>query len=407
MRIVPRIIIILSLAFSVTNYIPLSLLVILLLPLSIISVIYRHEIFKIKKIELYLILLYAYIIISTIIYNPSSFMDFDFYRRDGNFIVSYLILFVFVFLPISIHIDFNKTFTILFPAYTVISIIGYVVMPKEITEDGSGGAVHFFFVSHNAAGGFYSIIAAIAIGMWLETKKKIYILYSLVFLACLYETNSRGSILAICAAIAYSFVNFKKPRAVFLLFLLFQIGIVCETYPVWLAMGKVMSENANFTVSNISSGIDFQRVGTFIDRLYYLWPRAVDNFLHSPLFGLGFGSYDDLYYKYINIIGNLVAIKDGAIVRHTDAHAHNSTFTILAELGLIGYILFVLLFNEINECIKKIAKADPMQYKCLSLSLWTCIFSSATEHRITTPAQMVPFFIIFGVSYLNYFGKTK
>lgn len=334
-------------------------------------------------------------------------MDFDFYRRDGNFIVSYLILFVFVFLPISIHIDFNKTFTILFPAYTVISIIGYVVMPKEITEDGSGGAVHFFFVSHNAAGGFYSIIAAIAIGMWLETKKKIYILYSLVFLACLYETNSRGSILAICAAIAYSFVNFKKPRAVFLLFLLFQIGIVCETYPVWLAMGKVMSENANFTVSNISSGIDFQRVGTFIDRLYYLWPRAVDNFLHSPLFGLGFGSYDDLYYKYINIIGNLVAIKDGAIVRHTDAHAHNSTFTILAELGLIGYILFVLLFNEINECIKKIAKADPMQYKCLSLSLWTCIFSSATEHRITTPAQMVPFFIIFGVSYLNYFGKTK
>ncbi|HBS6366254.1 TPA: O-antigen ligase family protein [Klebsiella pneumoniae] len=407
MRIIPKAIILLSLLFSITNYVPFSLLVILLLPISLISVLYREEIFKIRKIELYLILLYVYIITSTLVYSPSSFLDFDFYRRDGNFIVSYLVLFVFIFLPVSINFDLVKTFNMLFPFFIAVSCIGYIIMPKEITEDGSGGAVHFFFVSHNAAGGFYSILAAISIGMFLETKKKTYLLYSILFLFFLYSTNSRGSILAIAGAIAYSFIKFKKPALVFFAFVIVQFVIVYETYPVWEAMGKVMSEQANFTVSNVSTGIDFQRAGTFIDRLYYLWPRAIDNFLHSPLFGMGFGSFDDLYYKYINIINHFVAVKDGATVRHTDAHAHNSTFTILAELGSIGYVLFILLFNEINKKIRGLYNIDTMQYTYLSLAFWTCIFSSATEHRITTPAQMVPFFIIFGLTYLKYYGKNK
>lgn len=115
MRIIPKAIILLSLLFSITNYVPFSLLVILLLPISLISVLYREEIFKIRKIELYLILLYVYIITSTLVYSPSSFLDFDFYRRDGNFIVSYLVLFVFIFLPVSINFDLVKTFNMLFP----------------------------------------------------------------------------------------------------------------------------------------------------------------------------------------------------------------------------------------------------------------------------------------------------
>ncbi|WP_407289917.1 O-antigen ligase family protein [Raoultella planticola] len=407
MRIILKGIILISLCFSITNYVPLSLSVILLLPLSVISVFYRSEIYKIKKIELYLVLLYLYIIVSVLVYNPSSFLDLDFYRRDGNFIVSYLVLFVFIFLPISISIDFSRTFDILFPFFVIVSCIAYIAVPKEITDDGSGSAMHFLFISHNAAGGFYSILAAVALGMLIQTKNKIYFLYSGLFLFFLYSTNSRGSIIAIGAAIAYSFIKFKRPALVFFAFLIIQFIIVYETYPVWVTMGKIMSEQANFTLGNVSSDIDFNRAGTFIDRLYYLWPRAIDNFIHSPLFGMGFGSFDDLYYKYINIINHVVAVKDGGIIRHSDAHAHNSTFTILAELGIVGYSLFILLFNEINKRIHELSSKDPIQYTCLSLALWTCIFSSATEHRITTPAQMVPFFIIFGISYIQHFGRKR
>ncbi|HFN6561058.1 TPA: O-antigen ligase family protein [Escherichia coli] len=407
MRTLSKAIIILSLIFSVTNYVPISVLVLLLTPISVIGIFYRTDFLKFKKIELYLLLLYIYVIGSTLIYNPSSFLEFDFYRKDGNFIISYLILLVFIFLPLNIDIDIDKWLKRAFVIFSIASFVAFLIMPKEVPEEGGATVHHFFFLSHNAAGGFYSVIGAMALGIYLHSKNKLYLFYAIMFFFFLYMTNSRGSILAIMAAFGYSLIKFKKPFLVFTIFLLIQFFIVQETYPTWVSMGKIMSENANYTVSSAAQGIDFQRVGTFIDRLYYLWPRAFDNFIHSPLLGLGFGSYDDLYYRYSDVIPHLLAIKEGAMVRHSEAHAHNSTFTILAELGVVGYLLFILLFNEINKKIIAIKKVEPGIFMALSLAFWTCSFSSATEHRITTPSQMIPFFILFGICYLKFFGRRN
>ena len=407
MRTLSKAIIILSLIFSVTNYVPISVLVLLLTPISVIGIFYRTDFLKFKKIELYLLLLYIYVIGSTLIYNPSSFLEFDFYRKDGNFIISYLILLVFIFLPLNIDIDIDKWLKRAFVIFSIASFVAFLIMPKEVPEEGGATVHHFFFLSHNAAGGFYSVIGAMALGIYLHSKNKLYLFYAIMFIFFLYMTNSRGSILAIMAAFGYSLIKFKKPFLVFTIFLLIQFFIVQETYPTWVSMGKIMSENANYTVSSAAQGIDFQRVGTFIDRLYYLWPRAFDNFIHSPLLGLGFGSYDDLYYRYSDVIPHLLAIKEGAMVRHSEAHAHNSTFTILAELGVVGYLLFILLFNEINKKIIAIKKVEPGIFMALSLAFWTCIFSSLTEHRITTPSQMIPFFILFGICYLKFFGRRN
>ena len=407
MRTLSKFIILLSLIFSVTNYVPISVLVLLLAPISVIGIFYRTEILKFKKIEFYLLLLYVYVIASTIIYNPNSFFEFDFYRKDGNFIISYLILLVFIFLPLHIDINIDKWLNRSFVIFSIASFIAFLIMPKEVPEEGGATVHHFFFLSHNAAGGFYSVIGAMALGIFLHTKNKLYLFYALMFVFFLYMTNSRGSILAIMAAFGYSLIKFKKPLVIFAVFLLIQFFVVYETYPTWVSMGKIMSENANYTVSTAAQAINFQRVGTFIDRLYYLWPRAVDNFIHSPIVGLGFGSYDDLYYRYVNVIPHLFSIKDGAVVRHSEAHAHNSTFTILAELGIVGYALFVLLFNEINKKIIALKDVEPGIFMALSLAFWTCIFSSATEHRITTPSQMIPFFILFGICYLKFFGRRK
>ncbi|WP_434639867.1 O-antigen ligase family protein [Klebsiella sp. I138] len=407
MRTLSKAVILLSLIFSVTNYVPVSVMVLLLTPLAIVGIFYRSDFLKFKKIELYLLLLYSYVIVSAIVYNSDSFLEFDFYRKDGNFLISYLILLVFIFFPLNIDIDIDKWLKRSFIIFSIASCIAFLIMPKEVPEEGGATVHHFFFLSHNAAGGFYSVIGAMALGMFIHNKNKLYLFYALLFVFFLYMTNSRGSILAIIAAFGYSLIKFKKPIFIFVLFLAIQFFIVYETYPTWVAMGKLMSENANYTVSNVAAGMNFQRVGTFIDRLYYLWPRALDNFIHSPIVGLGFGSYDDLYYRYSDVIPHLFSVKDGAFIRHSEAHAHNSTFTILAELGLVGYSLFVLLFNEINKKIISLKDKEPGIFMALSLAFWTCVFSSATEHRITTPSQMIPFFILFGICYLKFFGRGK
>ncbi|WP_413728002.1 O-antigen ligase family protein [Sodalis sp. RH19] len=401
MKIFIRYIILFSLICSVTNYVPFSLTVLLFLPLALIEIFYRDHGLRFKKIEFYLLGLFIYIIFSTLTYNPSSFSEYDFYRRDGNFFITYLVLLVFIFLPYEINFEINSLLEKILVLFLVISIPAYILIP---TEAENAGVHHYLFVSHNAAGGFYSVMASMAIGLYLVNRKLVLLGCTLAFCFLLYMSDSRGSILAIFGALAYSIFKFKRPGLVIAIFFALQIVIVNITYPAWVDSGKYMSPEANFTAS---VNVKFERAGTFVDRLYYLWPRAYDNFLHSPLLGLGFGSYDDLYYEYINVVPHIYAIKEGGITRHSDSHAHNSLLDIMAELGLLGISLYVLLFSEINKKIVKIKSFNPGLSKALSLSLWTCVFSAATEHRITTPAQMVPFFILFGMAYVKYFKKKN
>ncbi|WP_410014352.1 O-antigen ligase family protein [Sodalis sp. C49] len=397
-----RIIVLLSFSFCVTNYVPVSTAIILTFPLAFLGLCYRNEGTNLKKIEVSIIALFSYVIISTLCYNPESFMEFDFYRRDGNFIISYLVLFIFIFTPVKIIFDIKKLINLTFPFFIVISAIGAVVVPPEAGGDAS--VRHFFFESHNAAGGFYSVVASIAVGFFLKERKLKYLIYSVVFLAFLWMTNSRGSILAIMFAIGYSFIKFKKSSFVFVLFVALQIGIVMTTYPDWLQMGKVMSASSN-TDANVN--VAFARASTYIDRLYFLWPRAFDNFLHSPLFGMGFGSFDDLFYKYVDIIPHVWSVKENAIIAHTASHAHNSLLMILAELGIVGLVLYIYLFNQLNKEIKRIQLHDSSAGLALALAFWSCIFSAATEHRITTPSQMLPFFLYFGICYMNYRNRPQ
>ncbi|QKJ87788.1 O-antigen ligase family protein [Paramixta manurensis] len=400
MRHIFKFLILFSLVCTVTNLVPISVIMIVLLPMALIGLFYRRDFLRFEKIELYIILLFAYVIISSTLYNRSAFLDFDFYRRDGNFIISYLVLFVFIFLPLAVNINVDRAFYVIFAFFFVASIVAFFGMPLD-----EEGVYRFLFISHNAAGGFYSVVAAACMGLWVVKRRPLYLLYSLAFVVCLYETDSRGSVLAIIAAIGYGLtLRFKRPGTVFIIFLAIQFLIVLDTYPTWVSMGKIMSVGANFT---INQDVDFDRAGTFIDRLYYLWPRAFDNFIHSPLLGMGFGSFDDLWYRYTTVIPHIFTIKDHQFIRHTDSHAHNSTFTILAELGLVGYTLFVLLFGQILNKIRQMHQYDPGLSLALQMSFWTCVFSSATEHRITTPAQMIPFFTLFGIGYVKYFGKRR
>ena len=58
-------------------------------------------------------------------------------------------------------------------------------------------------------------------------------------------------------------------------------------------------------------------------------------FRHSPIFGLGFGSFDDQIPSVVDYFG-LFGQASGAVRNHTDSHAHNSYLNLLAELGIVG-----------------------------------------------------------------------
>lgn len=383
---------------AITNFIPLSVVILLFTPLSILSIFVSND-KKFRKIEVYIMLLFSYVIMSTLFYAPSSFIEYDFYRKDGNFIVSYLVLWVYIFLPYGLSINVNKLIDNSLLIFTVISVIALFIAPDEEV-----GVKHFFFVAHNAAGGFYSLICGVAISYYLATKKKKYICYSIIFFIFLWMTDSRGSLLAILLTLIYwRFLKFRLPGTVFLVFLVAQIALITYTYPIWVKMGKPIS----FNDVNVAASVNIERAHTFLDRIFILWPRAFDNFLHSSLVGMGFGSYDDPWIRYNDILPYIYSVKMGAEITHTDSHAHNSTFAILSELGIIGYFLFVLLFSQILSKINEMWKFNANYTLMLLFNFWSCVFSSGTEHRITTPSQMVPFFTLFGIGYVTYLHKYK
>jgi len=96
---------------------------------------------------------------------------------------------------------------------------------------------------------------------------------------------------------------------------------------------------------------------------FVLWERAWYLFTRSPIFGIGFGRYNDINYiswgeiipRLDLFIGypNIAAFYMEPAYRFGFGHAHNAYFQFLAETGIIG--LGLLLFFWIL-CYRKILK---------------------------------------------------
>ena len=335
-----------SLMATITNLLPLSLTFLFLLPSAFINVFRSLGCGQFSRLQFYLLVLLLYTLLSTLVYSPEALVEFDFYRRDGNLFPVYLFLLVVVFTNINtpnLIIDDCRWFL----GFSIISVVGYIIY-----------GMFFFFSAHNAAGGFYGVVSSFLFGVWRVKKDKYSLFCLLVSFSFLFLTDSRGSILAfVVASTLISFPRLmKNDNRVFYLFILLNALVVCYSYPVWLNMGKPVSEGATFSIDILNS--DIRRVGTFIDRVFYLWPRAIDDFLKSPIFGMGFGSFDDIYSSDFSLLNSLLAVRYAEIYRHTSSHAHNSFFNIIAELGIVGFFIFVLLFNEIKKEIIIIAEKN-------------------------------------------------
>lgn len=377
------------LAFSITNVLPLSASLALLLglvPLLLYNGRTQHRLF----ISLFTLL--AYFLISTLIYSPASVIEYSFYRRDGNVFITYAPLLLLSLLKLNINIKLIvRKFIIFSSTLNIIFLVVYAVTGGTLFFYEPGIYV-FLFVAHNAAGGFLATISALSIGFYCYKKERLFLILSLGNLAGIYFTDSRGSILALLLSWFIVLVmKGKYFRLTVAVTIIFQIAMLSWLYlnaaPNFLTteLGAVDS----FTLGELSRG------GTFIMRGFYLWPRAIYLFLHSPLFGTGFGSYNDRPYS-LQGIPYIFQLNSPTTPIFSDAHAHHSFLHILAETGIIGFILLFYFLKQVRRSILDIS-LSPLRI-ALHLAYWVAIISSLTEHRLFTPSQMLPFTIILGLA---------
>jgi O-antigen ligase len=118
---------------------------------------------------------------------------------------------------------------------------------------------------------------------------------------------------------------------------------------------------------------------------------------------MGFGSFDDnisLVVHYFGLFGQAIGIN----ANHSDSHAHNSYLNILAELGVIGLALMLTFYwRLVGWCQRGAITAvrengrNFIAYRFIELASVCLLAMSATEHRLTTPSNMLPIALVISL----------
>jgi O-antigen ligase len=356
---------------------------VLLVPFLLIKQLSFH------KIIISLFFLYIYFVFCTLIYNPLAFLDPLFYRRDGNFFITFLPLMILGLLQLRINVEKIVIYFVRFSTLVNFSLIfvylftGFYInkdFQLEITD-----IYNLLFIAHNAAGGFLGTLVGLSIGLWWINRNWINFWMMVINCVGLLLTDSRGTVLGLLGALVIHFIFKEKhiKKIIFVYLSLFAL-IMSFSYPIW---DDIDHPHASFEL-NVNRGT------TILIRLIELWPPAIYLWLHSPYLGTGFGSYNDSPYELVGV-PHLFQINNSNNFVYSDGHAHHSFLHIMAETGLVGLFLVIIFLYYVWRFIQGL---ESERLKCgLLLVFWTAIWSSVTEHRLFTPSQMLPFTIILGL----------
>ncbi|MBB5503065.1 O-antigen ligase [Paraburkholderia sp. MM5384-R2] len=328
--------------------------------------------------------------ISTLLYDPQSFLDFDFYRRDGNFFISYAPIFAgFVY---AHRWDLHKVLRALFIFAVIINLPMYVyyiatngLFSIFVNPADSFGS---YFIARNAAGGFLAMLFCLGIACYLQQRSKLLIALLACNVLMLFSTYSRGSLLGAAAVLPYLYFGRKRwiLGTLIAVLLLASVAVaIYHTQPNVDYMGYTFAIHANNA-----------KVNNLNIRYEWLWPRALAYFVQSPLVGLGFGSFDD-HIGSLTSYFHLFAVPSDIVIEHSDSHAHNSYLNILAELGVVGLTLILAFFWRLIEWSRQGAAYAALveggrqfaAFRFVEISSVCLLVMSATEHRLVSPSNVL------------------
>lgn len=352
-----------------------------------------------------LLVIYIYFISSYFFsgQNFINFISYSFLKRDGNFFFCYILFFIFA-VPVLNYKKLAKYyFAFIFPVFTLFSLFGiteyffdkWSLMVK--TESYTGRLFFALNNAHNATGSVYSIVCVFALVFFLKERKNnfklMYFLILLVNLLGLFITKSRGSYLGF--TLGAIFILWFYYRSVGKFFR--AIGILTLiSLPFVYLTGIYKRVLQIFDFSSTPTAVRFE-----------LWDKAWYLFSQSPLFGIGFGRFNDIFsvdrneFIFYRLKGysGFITYYANQDFYHDASHAHNSYLQFLTETGIIGLILIMLFWIL---CFIKIFKAylnsddnfTGKVYLSSAASIVTLFSLSFLENYLSATTIMIPISIL-------------
>jgi hypothetical protein len=315
-----------------------------------------------------------------------EFLNYDFYRYDGNVFTSFI---PFLIAPALA----GHRIPVRLPLRILMVTVPAILLISELTVPG------LLFRAHNALGGFISVILMVNFVLLKGVIAWVGLGLNLAVLALSESRGSQVGVVLACAALLLYRRGWKRSAcAMPVIAVVISLAVASAGYFVWKQIGEPeLLDYAKFGegldsaelagATQVGSVAEFgARGGTVSHRVFFIWPLAVADFLASPIVGTGFGRFDDRPEELVGT-RNVVALNETPHVVHSDLHAHNSFLHIAAETGVVGIALITGLLVSLWRCAERLRQ--PYADLVRGLILY-CVFASCTEHRLTTPAQMVP-----------------
>lgn len=343
-----------------------------------------------------LLLIYFYFMLSFFLsnQNPSDFFSYRFIRNDGNFFFCYLPFFFYAVAFFNYKTVLKNFLKLLFFAFTVFSVLGifslfvkkYTVYFFSYLDIYRGPVFAAFNYAHNATASAYAVVCLIALTFYLKEQRRSYkIMYFFILLFCLVSlvlTKSRGSWLGFLAGfliILWIYLSsFKKFIIICSILLSMAIALV-----YFSGYYKEIFRLFNPNEPNINNRLA-------------LWKGAWSYFLRSPIFGIGFGRYNDAGPTDLNFYGikGFVSYYIGQNYRFSTAHAHNSYLQFLAETGIVGLGLLITFwvscFMKILKFYKNATDVFSKQVFLSGIGMIVCLFILAfTENYFSATTVII------------------
>jgi O-antigen ligase len=331
----------------------------------------------------------AYAVLSTLLYDPASLIDFEFYRRDGNFFLSYAPILAGC---LYVHrFDLNKVLRAFFVFAVGVNVPAYAYY---VAQNGvlaifthSGDTFGSYFVARNAAGGFLAMLFCLGVACYLQQRSRLVLALLALNAMMLFSTYSRGSLLGIVAILPYLYFGRKRWVLASLIACLIVGSIGVAVYHT--------DPSVNYMGYSFAIGNEDAKVANLDIRYEWLWPRALAYFRQSPIVGLGFGSFDDQIHTVTSYFG-IFGVPSGMTIVHSDSHAHNSYLNFLAELGVVGLTLMLSFYWRLIRWSQEGAaaamndkKRNFVAFRFIELSSVCLLTMAATEHRLVSPSNVL------------------
>lgn len=241
------------------------------------------------------------------------------------------------------------------------------------------------------------------------------ILYKIPFLFFLRKNSWRLILAAVLAFSAFYVVLMLGSRSAYLAIITFSIlsvlfHITNRTnirYSVFLFLLPALLAFSAFNLTSTDS-MGLERVSTLTEissdqslsqrKSYYL--LSLDYFKENPVFGMGLGNWK------IESIPYIIDTKKSYIMPY---HAHNDYLQVLAETGIIGFSLYLLIFIFLVIALFKIYKLKNGEYSTLIFStiLFLVIYFFDASFNFPYARPIIQIFLLFVIASILSISITK